>query len=130
MTQISLRPRRVVAKLQELLAEHGQPIQGAHVHVVGVAYKPGVADVRESPALEIISECLAAGADVTYTDRHVPQLNIGDRTLSSVAGPHVAADAVLVHTRHPDADLAWVAGHEVVLDATLRLDDVPQSVPL
>jgi UDP-N-acetyl-D-glucosamine dehydrogenase len=130
MTQISLRPRRVVAKLRELLAEHGQPIQGARVHVVGVAYKPGVADVRESPALEIISECLAAGADVTYTDRHVPQLNIGDRTLSSVAGPHVSADAVLVHTRHPDADLAWVAGHEVVLDATLRLDDVPQSVPL
>jgi nucleotide sugar dehydrogenase len=130
MTQISLRPRRVVAKLAELLASRGLPMHGAQIHVVGVAYKPGVADVRESPALQIITECLAAGADVTYTDRYVPQLRIGDRTLHSVSGPEVTADAVLVHTRHPDADLTWVAGHEVVLDATLRLDDVPQSVPL
>jgi len=130
MTQISLRPRRVVAKLAELLAAHGRPMQGAAVHVVGVAYKPGVADVRESPAVQIISECLAAGAHVTYTDRHVSRLRIGDRTFASVPGPDVQADAVLVHTRHPDADLTWVADHEVVLDATLRLDHVPQSVPL
>ena len=130
MTEISLRPRRVVDRLAELLADHGRPLHGARIHVVGVAYKPGVADVRESPAVQIISECLAAGAEVTYTDRYVPQLQVGDITLDSTAGSDVTADVVLVHTRHPDVELTWLADHEVVLDGTLRLDDVPQSVPL
>jgi UDP-N-acetyl-D-glucosamine dehydrogenase len=130
MTEITLRPRRVVARLHELLAAQGVPMQGARVHVVGVTYKPGVADVRESPALEILRECVAAGADVSYTDEHVPQLQVDDLLLSSVAGPDVTADAVLVHTLHPDTDPAWLTDHEIVLDATFRLGDLPQSVPL
>jgi UDP-N-acetyl-D-glucosamine dehydrogenase len=130
MTEIAVRPRRVVARLHELLAARGVPMQGARVHVVGVTYKPGVADVRESPALEILRECVAAGADVSYTDEQVPQLQVDDLLLSSVAAPDVQADAVLLHTLHPGSDVAWLADHEIVLDATFRLDDLPQSVPL
>lgn len=130
MTQIALRPRRVVARLHELLAAHGKPMRGARIHIVGVTYKPGVADVRESPALVIINECLAAGADVSYTDENVPELRLADRTLTPVAGPDVRADAVLVHTDQPGSDLGWLADHEIVLDATFRLDDLPQSVAL
>jgi nucleotide sugar dehydrogenase len=127
MTEISLRPGRVVGRLRELLADAGRPIRGAAVHVVGVAYKPGVADVRESPALDIMAECVAAGARVTYTDPYVPIVVLPDgQELRAVSPADVEADVVLVHTRHPDVSLDWIAHHPLVLDATFRLQGVPQ----
>ncbi|TQS45050.1 nucleotide sugar dehydrogenase [Cryptosporangium phraense] len=128
MTGIALRPRRVVARLAELLADGGHSLRGARVHVVGVAYKPGVADVRESPALEIIAECRAAGAEVSFTDAFVAELHLVDGNLKSTPVDRVEADVVLVHTAHPGEDLTWLAGHPLVLDATYRLDSVPQRV--
>ena len=98
MTQISLRPRRVVAKLAELLASRGLPMHGAQIHVVGVAYKPGVADVRESPALQIITECLAAGADVA-----------GPFSMSPIAGGAVGAAVKVTETNQSiEIDTGWL----------------------
>jgi UDP-N-acetyl-D-mannosaminuronate dehydrogenase len=68
MEGIAARPRAVVARAQEVLAEHCRPLRGSRVLVVGVTYKPGVADVRASPALEILAELAAAGAQVAYSD--------------------------------------------------------------
>ena len=51
-----------------MLAENGCSTRGARILVMGVTYKPGVADIRESPAIEIIDELAAAGAQVTFTD--------------------------------------------------------------
>lgn len=126
MTGIAMRPGKVVDRIRDLLADTGRPMLGAAVHLAGVAYKPGVADVRESPALEILRECVRAGARVSYTDPLVPELQLSEEVmLRSVAPPDVQADLVLAHTQHPDDSLDWIASHPVVLDATYRLDNVP-----
>ena len=94
--------------------------------VVGVAYKPGVADLRESPALEIIEELHQEGAKVHFTDPLVPSLRLGSEVLTSESAPESDDwDLVLVHTVHPGADLDWLSGLSNVLDATYRLDSVP-----
>lgn len=127
MTGIATRPRRVVTRLREELAKHGRALSDAAVHIIGVAYKPGVADVRESPALEIIAACRAEGATVSFADPLVPRIGLPDGSvLDATHGPAAHADIVLVHTRHPGHDLGWLGDHPAVLDATYRLSEVPQ----
>lgn len=109
MQDIAVRPRQMVGRIREELAGHGMALAGARIHVVGVAYKPGVADVRESPALEIMAHCLREGAVVSYTDALIPHLTVGGRELTSVDPAAVDADLVVTHTLHP--------GHEDVLGA-------------
>lgn len=134
MTAIACRPSRVVRRVREVLADGGLSTFGATVLVVGVAYKPGVADVRASPALEIIEQLAAAGAKVHFTDPLVPVLRLGEVELASESMPEYGSwDLVLVHTLHPEADLSWLS--EVpeactVLDATYRLNSVPARVVL
>lgn len=129
MSAIALRPRRVVARLREELADAGRSLRGARVHIVGVAYKPGVADVRESPALEILEECIREGADVSFSDPLVDEVRLRDGgTLASSPTERVDADIVLVHTRHPGEDLGWLASQRRVLDATYQLDEVHHCV--
>lgn len=101
MTSIALRPRQVVAQARALLAENGTPTKDAHVLVVGVAYKPGVADVRESPALEIIEELLQFDALVSFTDPLVERLSVTDGTLTSHPTPE-RGEWDLVILIHPD----------------------------
>ena len=122
MTAIATRPREVVAQARTLLAENGCATRGARVLVVGVAYKPDVADLRESPALEIIDELAAAGAQVSFADPHIENL------FTPHAGwlfsqQHAEKDVwnlVLVHTRHADVDHDWLISHPVVLDTTYQ----------
>ncbi len=122
MTGISLRPRKVVSRIREELAEAGQALRGSRVHIIGVAYKPGVADVRESPALEIIEECIRAGAQVTFSDPFVDSIRLRDgQTLLPCEAGNIETDIVLVHTRHPGHDLGWLSTHPTVLDATYGL---------
>ncbi|WP_441245142.1 nucleotide sugar dehydrogenase [Kitasatospora sp. McL0602] len=128
MTAIASRPRQVVNRVRELLADRGQPLAGARVLVSGVAYKPGVADLRESPALEIIEELLDLGAEVSFSDPLVARARIHGTVLESVADPAAEKwDLVVVHTVHPGADLGWLAEHGKVLDATYRLADLPSK---
>ena len=82
MTSIAQRPRQVVRRVRELLSDSGRSIGDAHVLVVGCAYKPGVADYRESPALEVLEELEHLGARVSYYDPRVPEL----RTMTAGAG--------------------------------------------
>ena len=67
-------PHFVVDKMQNALNDHAKPLKGSHVHVLGVAYKRDIDDVRESPALDIIHLLGKRGASVTYSDPYVPQL--------------------------------------------------------
>jgi UDP-N-acetyl-D-glucosamine dehydrogenase len=126
MTAIARRPRDVVAYARQVLGDTGEPLRGARVLVVGVTYKPGVADVRESPALEILSELAEIGADVAYHDPLVPQAYIaGVGPLSSEPEPTATAwDLVLVHTLQPGHDYDWIASCPAVLDTTYQLEDV------
>src|SRR5262249_185434 len=67
-------PRHVVGLVADALNAEGKAVKGARILVLGVAYKRGVGDVRESPAVEIIDQLLARGARVQYADPFVPTL--------------------------------------------------------
>jgi UDP-N-acetyl-D-glucosamine dehydrogenase len=67
-------PHFVVDKIQSALNDHSKPLKGSRVHILGVAYKRNIDDVRESPALDIIHLLQKRGAVVTYSDPYVPQL--------------------------------------------------------
>jgi UDP-N-acetyl-D-glucosamine dehydrogenase len=124
MAGIAARPDRVVARAAEILSDIGRGTADAKVLVVGVTYKPGVADVRESPALDIISGLERRGAEVSYFDPYVPEIRLHDgRRLASVAEPSSeGVDLVLLHTAHPDQDLSWISATTTVLDATYNTD--------
>src|ERR1700683_860872 len=97
-------PYHCVAKAQRALNDRGLAVKGARVTVVGVSYKPGVGDTRESPALKIISLLRAMGADVLYHDPHVPEL--GELALASTPLEQAAseADLAIIVTAHPTVD--------------------------
>ena len=67
-------PYHCVAKVERVLNDAGLPVKGARIAVLGVSYKPGVGDIRESPALKILTLLRALGADLRYNDPHVPSL--------------------------------------------------------
>jgi len=106
-------PTYVVNRVAEALNDEEKPVRGRRILVLGVAYKADVADLRESPALEIIESLRGRGALVDYSDPHVPGLTLRDGTaLSSVAlTPEIlrAADCALVHTAHRAFDWQFVA---------------------
>jgi UDP-N-acetyl-D-glucosamine dehydrogenase len=102
-------PYHCVAKAQRALNDRGLSVKGARVAVFGVSYKPGVGDVRESPALKIISLLRGLGAEVSYHDPHVPEL--GELGLQSVPFEQALADAdlALIVTAHPEVDHELIA---------------------
>src|SRR6266849_2943864 len=95
-------PHFVVDKIQNALNEHGKAVKGSQIHILGVAYKREIDDVRESPALDIILLLERRGARVTYSDPYVPTVRLdGHELLSEDAGAMVAeADCVVVVTDH------------------------------
>jgi len=77
-------PRHVTSKITELLNEDRLPVNGSRVLILGVAYKPDVGDVRESPAIDVIELLQQMGADISYHDPHVSEVQIEDRGYKSV----------------------------------------------
>jgi UDP-N-acetyl-D-glucosamine dehydrogenase len=97
-------PYHCVTKAQRALNERGMAVKGARVLVVGVAYKPGVGDVRESPALKIIAQRREMGADVLYHDPHVavlPEFGLHSTPLDQALAN---ADLAVIVTAHPGVD--------------------------
>ena len=103
MVAIAQRPLRVVDRVREVLSDNGLSLRGARVLVVGVTYKPGVEDVRESPAIEILSRLRQAGCDADFWDELAPVMRLNDGSiLKSVSDPVGANyDLILVHTLQP-----------------------------
>jgi len=132
MNEIALRPGRVVDRVRDVLSETGAGLVGARVLVVGVAYKPNVADLRESPALEILAGLRSHGATIAYLDPLCPEVRLPDgSTMRSTDEPRsFAPDVVIVHTRHDVLDLGWLEHTPIVLDATYRGVDLPHRVRL
>jgi len=97
-------PYFCLEKAERALNDAGKPVRGARVLVVGVAYKPGVGDVRESPALKIIRLLRDRGADIAYHDPHVPEL--AELGLHSSPLPAAAdgVDLAVIVTAHPSID--------------------------
>jgi UDP-N-acetyl-D-glucosamine dehydrogenase len=96
---------------------HGKQrsLKGSQILVLGVAYKPGIADMRESPALKLIELLQAAGAEISYHDPHVPELR--DFGLSSVPLEPERFDCVAIVTDHAGIDYeALVDDGAVIVD--------------
>jgi UDP-N-acetyl-D-glucosamine dehydrogenase len=103
-------PEFVVEKIQNALNDASKPVRGSHIHVLGVAYKRDIDDVRESPALDIILLLQRRGARVTYSDPHVHRIQSdgaileAQETFANVA----AADCVVIVTDHSGIDYGKV----------------------
>jgi UDP-N-acetyl-D-glucosamine dehydrogenase len=110
-------PYHCVAKAQRALNDRGMSVKGARVAVVGVSYKPGVGDVRESPALKIIALLRELGAEVVYHDPHVPALAEFALTSTPLQDAVADADLALIVTAHPGVDHELIARRaRLVLD--------------
>jgi UDP-N-acetyl-D-glucosamine dehydrogenase len=105
-------PRYVVGRVQDALNEAGKPVRGARLLVVGVAYKPDVSDLRESPALDVIGLLQKKGAVVEYYDPYISSLEQEGLSLRSVSD-HLAAarrsDCVVIVTNHSGIDYPALA---------------------
>ena len=99
-------PHFVVDKVQNALNNHGKAVKGSRVHIVGVAYKRNIDDMRESPALDVILLLKKLGADVSYSDPFVPVLKLDATQLKSQDALPSAreADCVVIITDHSDFD--------------------------
>jgi UDP-N-acetyl-D-glucosamine dehydrogenase len=105
-------------KVERALNDDGKPVRGSRIAVLGVAYKPSVSDIRESPALKIIEHLQRRGGEVVYHDPHVAELaGLG---LASLPLDEVLADAdvAVIVTAHPSVD------HEHVADSVPSLVDL------
>ncbi len=108
-------PSIVVERVTSALNDDGKPLKNSSVLVVGIAYKPDVDDVRETPAAKIIEDLYKRGAKVQYHDPHVsefPEMRKHAIDLSSVpitAGSIATYDAVLIVTNHALVDWDLIA---------------------
>jgi UDP-N-acetyl-D-glucosamine dehydrogenase len=97
-------PYHCVAKTQRALNKSRLAVNGARIAVIGVSYKPGVGDIRESPALKIIGLLHEMGAEVRYHDPHVPHLPSHGLSSGSLDEILPDADLALIVTAHPGVD--------------------------
>jgi UDP-N-acetyl-D-glucosamine dehydrogenase len=102
----SAMPDYVVSRVTDALNGRKKAVKGAKVLIAGVAYKPDVSDVRESPAFDVIDGLLRLGADVSYVDPHVPELEEAGLKMQSVSpfASFAAFDAVVIITNHRSLD--------------------------
>ena len=113
-------PRHVVERAAELLNREGKPVRGARIALIGVAYKPDVDDVRESPALDVLDELAARQADVVCCDPLVPAFRHRGRTYRTeelTPGLLQGLDLAVILTNHSAFDVRLIAEHApLVLD--------------
>ena len=96
-------PDYVVERVADALNTVRKSINGSRIHLLGVAYKRDVNDMRESPALDVLELLAKRGAQVSYSDPFVPELRHGGHTLVSVDLPEALApkpDCAVICTDH------------------------------
>jgi UDP-N-acetyl-D-glucosamine dehydrogenase len=121
----SFMPHFVVEKVTRALNEDRKPANGSRVLVVGVAYKPNVKDVRESPALDIISLLAGMSAIVEYHDPFVPVIHEGERDMASLDLTRerlAAADCVVIVTNHKSLD------YDLIMEASRLVVDTRNAI--
>ncbi|HEY2768576.1 MAG TPA: nucleotide sugar dehydrogenase [Solirubrobacteraceae bacterium] len=110
-------PYHCVMRAERALNDAGLPVKGSRIAVLGVSYKPGVGDVRESPALKIITLLHALGAELRYHDPHVAALPDHGLASEPLADVLQDADLALIVTAHPGVEHELAAERaRIVLD--------------
>ena len=99
-------PQKVCDLVSEALNSRRKPVNNSKILILGVAYKPNIDDVRESPALDVMTLLDQSQAQLFYHDPHVPRLKLGDKMLESCSNEQIAPEAlsdydcVVVLTNH------------------------------
>ncbi|MEZ5286809.1 MAG: nucleotide sugar dehydrogenase [Vicinamibacterales bacterium] len=121
-------PEHVVTRVAEALNAHRKPLNGSKVHVLGVAYKRDIDDVRESPALDVIELLMRRGATVTYSIRYVPEVDHGPHQMKAVSVDAAIAtdpDCAVIITDHKVFDYPRiVASFPLIVDTRNALKGV------
>jgi UDP-N-acetyl-D-glucosamine dehydrogenase len=130
-------PHFVVDKIQNALNDHSKALKGSRVHVLGVAYKRDIDDVRESPALDIIHLLGKRGASTTYSDPYVPHLHADGvvQDMAAIDADKGAADAdcVVIVTDHKGFDYTRIVERaKLIVDTrnALKANTSPKIVRL
>jgi UDP-N-acetyl-D-glucosamine dehydrogenase len=103
-------PYYCVERIERALNDIEKPVRRSRIGILGVSYKGGVGDIRESPALRIIDVLTERGAQIAYHDPHVPQLT-GQGLGSSPLEELLDGDAIVLVTAHPGIDYEAVVRH-------------------
>ncbi|MEC7696065.1 MAG: nucleotide sugar dehydrogenase [Planctomycetota bacterium] len=111
-------PRYVVDGVARALNQHGKPIRGSRICLLGVAYKKNVDDPRESPAFKLFELLSEAGATLSYNDPHVPKLpQMRSHTVPNLISQELTADylasldCALICTDHSAYDFSFIVKH-------------------
>jgi UDP-N-acetyl-D-glucosamine dehydrogenase len=112
-----VQPAFCAERIERALNSAGKPVNGSKILVLGVSYKAGVGDTRESPALKIVKLLRELGGEVTYHDPHVPTLSeLGLKSVDLVEALR-STDLAAIVTAHPEIDYeALVADAPLVAD--------------
>jgi len=111
------QPLFCVTRIERVLNDNGRPVRGTKILILGVSYKAGVGDVRESPSLKIVRLLSELGAELSYHDPHVPTLTDTGLSSSQLGPALAAADLTVIVTAHPEFDI-----EEIVEKSKLVLD--------
>jgi UDP-N-acetyl-D-glucosamine dehydrogenase len=110
-------PYFCVSKIERTLNDQGKAVHGARILLLGISYKPGVGDLRESPAIKIAKLLQERGANLAYHDPHVPVLPESRLESVPLERELEVADLVVIVTAHPEIDYRRVATEaRLVLD--------------
>jgi UDP-N-acetyl-D-glucosamine dehydrogenase len=111
-------PHFVVDKVQNALNDCTKPLRGSHVHIMGVAYKRDIDDLRESPALDVIHLLMKRGARVTYSDPFIARISVDGLEMAAAPAETAAgADCVVIITDHTAFDYKKLtAGAKMIVD--------------
>ncbi|MDR3551534.1 MAG: nucleotide sugar dehydrogenase [Clostridia bacterium] len=111
-------PEYIVERVSRILNKSKKPLNGSKILVLGVAYKPDIDDVRESPVVKLIALLEQAGAQVTCNDPYIPEFIANGRAVKSVeltAGLLKAADITVLATNHSCYDIGFIAANSAAL---------------
>lgn len=124
-------PEYIIGRVSRILNRQKKPLNGSNVLLLGVAYKPDIDDLRESPVLKIISLLEKEGAEVRYNDPFIPSFTHEGKTYASVPLDEAAlqnADVTVITTNHSAYDPAFIAAHaRAVFDTRGATRDVEDT---
>ena len=126
-------PLFVVKKVQDALNTNGKSLKGSKILVLGVAYKPDIDDLRESPALDVVGLMQNKGAEVAYHDPYIPHISDGPIKLESVENlieEVRSADCVVIITNHSSYDYGEILEHaQCIMDARNAIGELGWDNP-
>jgi UDP-N-acetyl-D-glucosamine dehydrogenase len=128
-------PRFVVTKVQDALNQQGKPLKGSKILVVGVAYKPDIDDLRESPALDVIGLLMQKGAEVSYHDPYIKELHHDGWVLNAVTDIYNEtnkSNCVVIITNHHIYNFQKIYDHSLIIvdtrNALANIQDISEKV--